>query len=121
MGRHAIGYNADYRINSGPRRDPKVRMEKDISSLQEAIDTLANPQDPNWGQAFAFLSRHPDTAAMMIETFRDTLAQMGLEASGVDSTTGQPAFSLADMARAMGVPAEQLERAVDQAQDAIGD
>jgi hypothetical protein len=90
-------------------------METTFASPEEALAALSNPQDPAWGAAFAYLAGHPDTAALMIETFRDTLEQLGVEPSGNDPATGVPAFSLADVARAMGIPPEQLEQAVDHA------
>lgn len=73
---------------------------------------MSNPSSSDWGAAFHFLSAHPKTAQLMLETFRDTLDQMGVTPSGNDALTGASAYSLADMARAMGIPEEQLDEAV---------
>jgi len=76
---------------------------------------LASPGSSDWADAFAFLSRHPRTTQVMLETFRETLEQLGVEPTDTDPVTGEPAFGLADVARAMGVPAEDLELSVEQA------
>ena len=81
---------------------------------------LATPATPDWGAAFAYLSRHPETAEMMLETFRETLAHMGVAPTGTDPQTGEPAYSLEDVARAMGVSEEDLDVAVDEAQKGQG-
>ncbi len=83
--------------------------ENSFSSLEEALIVLSYPTDPRWGAAFAFLSEHPDTAQMMLENFREVLEQMGVEPSGTDPGTGAPAYSLADVARAMGVRESDLD------------
>ena len=76
---------------------------------------LSNPEDPSWAEAFSFLAQQPETGQLMIETFRDTLQQMGVEPSATDPVTGEPSYGLADIARAMGIPAEQLETAMEKA------
>jgi hypothetical protein len=88
-----------------------VRFE----SVEAAFLTLADPQSPDWGEAFRFLSSHPRTSQVMIDTFRDTLEQMGVEPTDTDPVTGEPTFGLKDVARAMGVPAEELEISVEEA------
>ena len=81
---------------------------------------LAIPGTPEWGAAFGYLSRHPDTAEMMLETFRETLEQMGIAPTGTDPQTGEPAYNLEDVARAMGVSEGELDASVDQAQKGQG-
>lgn len=90
-------------------------MAKPFSSIDEAFATLANPGDPRWGAAFAFLSSHPQTAFLMIETFRETLEQLGVAPSGTDPLTGEPSFGLRDIARALGVPESELDAAIAEA------
>ncbi|MGE5155156.1 MAG: hypothetical protein ACM3ST_14215 [Bdellovibrio bacteriovorus] len=90
-------------------------MSQSISSIQEAFLILGDPSDPRWGPAFAFLSSQPETAALMIETFRETLEQMGVAPSGTDPATGEPSFALRDIARALGLPESDLDAAVTQA------
>ena len=92
-------------------------MTSKFDSIEEAFMALASPGSPDWADAFAFLSRHPRTTQVMLETFRETLEQLGVEPSDTDPVTGEPAFSLADVARAMGVPAEDLEHSVEQAKE----
>ena len=89
-------------------------MSEKFSSIEEAFATLANPASPEWAEAFGFLAGHPDSAALMLETFRETLEQMGVEPSGTDAVTGEPKYSLADVARAMGIPEVDLDRVVNQ-------
>lgn len=86
-----------------------------FSSIEAAFQTLAEPSNPAWAAAFAFLSAHPETAALMIETFRETLEHMGVAPSGTDPATGEPAYGLWEIAQAMGVPEADLDAAVDQA------
>jgi hypothetical protein len=95
-------------------------MTSEIDSIEAAFMVLASPGSPDWADAFAFLSRHPRTARVMIETFRETLEQLGVEPTETDPVTGEPTFGLADVARAMGVSAEDLQRSVDQAKDRDG-
>lgn len=75
--------------------------------------TLSQPGNPQWAQAFAFLAAHPDTARMMLDAFQDTLRDMGAEASGVDAS-GEPMYSLMDVARAMGIDASQLDHVLNE-------
>jgi hypothetical protein len=91
-------------------------MAKPFSSIEEAFAALANPGDPRWGAAFAFLSAHPETAALMLETFRDTLDQLGVAPNGTDPFTGAPSFGLRDIARALGVPESDLDAAIAEMQ-----
>jgi len=76
---------------------------------------LATPGTPEWGAAFDYLSRHPDTAQAMLETFQETLEQMGIAPTGTDPQTGDPVYSLNDVARAMGVSEADLDISVEQA------
>jgi hypothetical protein len=90
-------------------------LTSEFDSIEAAFMVLASPGDPGWADAFAFLSKHPRTTQVMLETFRETLEQLGVEPTDTDPLTGEPVFGLADVARAMGVPAEDLERSVEQA------
>lgn len=89
-------------------------MTTHFSSIDEAFLALANPSSPGWSDAFRFLSDNPETAALMLDTFRETLEQMGVEPTGADPVTGEPGYSLTDVARAMGVPEDGLETAVKE-------
>lgn len=91
-------------------------MTDPFETIESALMVLGDPTNPKWGAAFEFLSAHPDTAALMQETFRETLEQMGVEPSGTDPVTGEPSYSMRDMAAAMGVPQADLDRAMDEAQ-----
>jgi len=84
-------------------------MSHPFETLEQAIAALADPKDPNWGGAFGLLAGHPGTAQFMLETFAETLAEMGVMPSGVDPATGEPAYSLDDVARALGVPGTELD------------
>ena len=90
-------------------------MQRPFDNLDAAFTTLSNPEDPRWADAFSFLAQQPDTAQLVMETFRETLEQMGVEPTGKDPFTGEPSYSLADVARAMGVPADALDDAMAQA------
>jgi hypothetical protein len=87
-------------------------MNSPFDSVAAAFLVLADPSRPDWGDAFRFLSSQPVTAQLMLETFQETLEQMGVTPSGNDPRTGAPAYSLADVARAMGMPQEDLDAAV---------
>lgn len=87
-------------------------MTTSFDSVEAAFTTLSDPTDPAWAEAFGFLARQPETAQLMIETFRETLEQMGVEPSGTDPAMGGPAYNLADIAKAMGIPPGELEIAV---------
>ena len=89
-------------------------MSEKFGSIEEALAALANPGTPAWAEAFGFLARHPDSAALMLRTLRETLEQMGVEPSGTDPVTGEPGYSLADVARAMGIPEADLDRAIHE-------
>jgi|APFre7841882724_1041349.scaffolds.fasta_scaffold321296_1 hypothetical protein len=91
-----------------------------FSSIEAAFQTLADPSNPAWAAAFAFLSAHPETASLMIETFRETLEQMGVAPSGTDPVTGEPAYGLREIAQAMGVPEADLDAAVGEATSGLG-
>jgi hypothetical protein len=56
----------------------------------------------------------------MIETFRETLEQMGVAPSGTDPVTGEPAYGLREIAQAMGVPEADLDAAVGEATSGLG-
>jgi len=90
-------------------------MTVKFDSVETAFLILADPQSPDWGDAFRFLSDHPRTGQVMLDTFRDTLEQMGVEPTDRNPITGEPAFSLKDVARAMGVTAEALDLSVEAA------
>lgn len=90
-------------------------MQPPFESLEAAFTVLSNPEDPAWADAFSFLAQQPETGQLMIETFRDTLADMGIEPSAKDPVTGEPTYGLADIARAMGIPGEDLEAAMEKA------
>lgn len=91
-------------------RQPQANVPSNpFDTLDQAIEALADPMDPNWGAAFGLLSGHPGTAQFMLETFAETLAEMGVAPSGVDPATGEPAYSLDDVARALGVPGSELD------------
>ena len=91
-------------------------MTTTFDSIEAAFMTLSDPSRPEWGHAFRFLASHPDTAQLMLETFRETLEQMGVEPSGRDPATGAPAYALVDVARAMGVLEADLDAAVREAE-----
>ena len=93
-------------------------MTRTFDSIEAAFMALSDPSRPEWGEAFRFLSGHPDTAQLMLETFQETLEQMGIEPSDTDPVTGAPAYSLADVARAMGIPQADLDEAVKDAGEA---
>lgn len=86
-------------------------------TIEEALLVLADPTHAGWSQAFRFLCDHPDTAAVMLDTFRDTLAELGVEPSGTDPQTGEPAYNLGDVARAMGIPEGDLDAAVGECEN----
>jgi len=90
-------------------------MNVPFASVEDALGVLADPSDPRWLAAFAWLSRHPETASMILETFRETLEEMGAQPSGVDPRSGEPVFSVEDVARALGISGSDLERAADLA------
>jgi len=85
-------------------------MSSPFADLDQAIAALADPSDPNWGAAFGLLAGHPGTAQFMLETFAETLAEMGVVPSGIDPVTDEPAYNLEDVARALGVPGCELDR-----------
>jgi len=85
-------------------------------TVEDAFRALADPSSPVWADAFGFLSEHPETAQFMLDTFRETLQQMGVEPSGTDPVTGEPGYGLADVARAMGVPEAELDAAVKESE-----
>jgi hypothetical protein len=84
-------------------------MTNPFESLDQAFAALANPSDPNWGVAFALLAEQPETAQLMLDTFAETLEELGVPPSGIDPASGQPAYSLDDVARALGVPGTELD------------
>ncbi len=87
-------------------------MTTPIASVEDAFQALGDPGNPAWGAAFAYLSAQPDTATLMIETFRETLEELGIPPTGTDPATGKPAYALADIARAMGVSERDSGQAV---------
>ncbi len=52
----------------------------------------------------------------MVETLRETLGQMGFEPSDTDPLTGEPAYCVRDIPRAIGVPETDLETAMAHAE-----
>jgi len=84
-------------------------MSNPFETIDQAIAALADPADPNWGAVFGLLADHPGTAQFMLETFAETLAEMNMVPSGIDPATGEPAYSLDDVARALGVPGAELD------------
>ena len=88
-------------------------MSITFDSLDQAFAALANPGSPEWAQPFAFLSSHPDTAELMLDTFRETLQEMGAEPSGVDPASGEPVYTLSDVSKALGIPEPDLDDALD--------
>ena len=77
---------------------------------------LSNPESPDWFEAFTFLMSKPETADVMMETFSETLAQMGVEPSGKDPVTGEPKYGLKDIAQVMGIPETDLDLAIEEAE-----
>ena len=84
-------------------------MNKTFDSPEEAFAALANPGSPEWAHAFTFLFEHPDTYEVMLETFQDTLADMGAEPSGVDPDSGEPVYTLSDVSKALGIAETDLD------------
>ena len=84
-------------------------MTSPIDTPDRAFAALANPGDPNWGATFALLANQPETAQLMLDTFAETLEQMGVVPSGVDPASGEPTYSLEDVARTLGVPGAELD------------
>ena len=84
-------------------------MTSPIETPDQALAALANPGDPNWGAAFALLAGQPETAAVMLDVFAETMELMGVTPSGIDPASGEPTYSLEDVARALGVPAAELD------------
>jgi hypothetical protein len=87
--------------------DPKRAFE----SADEALSVLSDRSDPLWGEAFQFLLDHPRTAELMRESFRATLAQLGVDPSGVDPDTGEPIYGLREVAGTLGMSEADLESA----------
>lgn len=58
---------------------------------------LADTSNPSWADALRFLPGHPATAQLMLETFQETLARLGVEPSGTDPVTGEPRFLPGDV------------------------
>ena len=86
-------------------------MDRPFATIEAAFAALADPSSANWGAAFAFLAARPETAALMIETFREPLEEMGVAPSGIDPVTGEPAYGLREIAQAMGVSEADLDAA----------
>ena len=94
-------------------------MTETFESPESALMALSDPASPDWLSAFAYLSQHPQTSQLMMEIFRETLEQMGIEPSGTDPVSGEPSFTLRDVARAMGLPETELDLAIEESrQDA---
>jgi hypothetical protein len=89
-------------------------MTNSFETLEEAFIALSDPSNPAWADAFRFLSGHPDTAQLMLATFRETLEQMGVEPSGTDPVTGEPGYRLEDVVRAMGVSEADMDVAIKE-------
>lgn len=84
-------------------------MSYQFSSPEAALSVLADQNDPQWGAAFAYLVAHPETAALMLEVFQETLDQLGVTPSGRDPTSGEPIYTLEDIAQALGVSVEDIK------------
>ena len=84
--------------------------------VETAFEALSNPGSADWAQAFAFLFTHPDTSEMMLETFRETLQDMGAEPTGMDPRTGEAIYTLSDASRALGIAESELGGDVDESQ-----
>jgi hypothetical protein len=80
-----------------------------FASPEEAFEVLCDPSHPSWGEVFEYLLRHPQTSQVMVDSFRETLEQMGVMPSGLDPVTDAPVYILADVARAMGLAEEDLD------------
>jgi hypothetical protein len=87
-------------------------MSRSFTSVEEAFLALADPARADWTAAFGFLAGHPDTAQAMLEAFADTLRDLGVTPGGQDPQSGEPIYTLSDVAQAMGIPEGELERAV---------
>jgi len=87
-------------------------MSKPFASVENAFLALADPGGADWAAAFAFLAGHPDTAQTMLEAFADTLRDLGVTPGGLDPASGEPVYTLHDVAQALGIPERELERAV---------
>ncbi len=85
-----------------------------FDSIEVAFEVLSDPSNEGWAQAFAFLFSSPETSSLIMETFRDTLADMGAEPTGTDPESGEPAYSLEDVAKAMGIPVSELQQEAEQ-------
>jgi hypothetical protein len=89
-------------------------MSAEFASVEAAFMALAEPGNPRWGAALAYLSARPETAELILQTFRETLEQMGIAPSGTDPVTGEAAYGIADVARAMGIAETDLDQAIDK-------
>jgi hypothetical protein len=89
-------------------------MQDPFESLDQAFDVLADEVDPSWGAAFALFASQPEKAQLMLDTFAETLEQLGVPPSGFDPASGQPAYSLDDVSRALGVPGGRSTQGADQ-------
>lgn len=74
-----------------------------LDSVEDALLVLGSPGDPRWGEAFRYLMKDPATQGLMLKAFREPLDQMGVPPSARDPKTGEPVYSAADVARALGV------------------
>ena len=83
-------------------------MSAAFDSRDEALAALADPASPRWVAAFAYLASRTETVDLILETFGETLEQMGVAPSGQDPATGEPAYVLEDVAGAMGIPLADL-------------
>lgn len=92
-------------------------MNRTFETVEDAFMALASPQGPDWMAAFSFLAAHRDTAHMMLETFQDTLKEMGVEPGGMDPKTGEPIYTLTDVAQALGIPETDLDAALGDSQN----
>jgi hypothetical protein len=88
-------------------------MSTTFDSIEAAFEALSNPGSSDWARAFAFLFTNPETSDVMLETFRETLQDMGVEPSGNDSDTGEPIYTLSDVSKALGIAESDLEQGVD--------
>jgi hypothetical protein len=92
-------------------------MSNPFLSVDEAFRALADSGRPDWAAAFSFLAGHPDTAQAMLEAFADTLQDLGVTPGGQDPESGEPMYTLRDMAQALGIPESALGQAMQAPTD----
>lgn len=94
-------------------------MSDKFPTFESALDILSDPGHPDWFEAFTYLSEQPETAQLIIDAFSATLSEMGIEPTGIDETTGESAYSSADIARAMGIDASDFEASIAESDKSV--